>query len=150
MIAAKTNPVAEVASHASPVSVGEYPSTCCMNSDPRKMNVKKAPKAKNAIAFETRSERSRRTEPGTSGSGARRSTRTKLASSTPASAEEQQRRGRAPAVVRAAVQGVDQGQQAAGHRDGARGVEPTGAVSPVVARELRGGERRAARCRWAR
>jgi hypothetical protein len=66
VIAAATNEVAVVASQATPVRVGEYPRTCCMSSEPRKMKAKKAPNVKKAERFAATSVRLRSAELGTS------------------------------------------------------------------------------------
>src|ERR671918_2235774 len=78
--------VAEVASQDRPVFVGEYPRTCCISSEPRKMNEKKALKVKNAERLAATSVRFLSATAGTSGAGGRASVRTNAASSSAAAA----------------------------------------------------------------
>src|SRR6266498_1520421 len=59
--------VTEVASHDTPVFVAEYPRTCCINSEPRKMNEKKALKVKKAERLAATSVRFLSAVAGTSG-----------------------------------------------------------------------------------
>src|SRR5580698_7595675 len=82
VIAAATNDVAVVASQATPVRVGEYPRTCCISSEPRKMKAKNAPNVENDDRFAATSVRLRIAEPGTSGDRDRASIPTKAESST--------------------------------------------------------------------
>ena len=78
------NAVTEVASHDTPVFVAEYPRTCCISSEPRKMKEKKALKVKNAERLAATSVRFRSAAAGTSGWRERASIRTKAASSSAA------------------------------------------------------------------
>jgi hypothetical protein len=73
--------VSDVASHATPVFVGEYPRTCCISSVARKMNEKNALNVKNAERLAATSVRCRSAAAGTSGSRDRASMRTNDASS---------------------------------------------------------------------
>ena len=73
--------VTEVASHDTPVCVAEYPRPCCISSEPRKMNEKKALKAKNAERLAATSVRFFSANAGTSGARERASIRTNAASS---------------------------------------------------------------------
>ena len=80
-----TKAVTDVASQATPVLVGEYPRTCCISSDPRKMKEKNALKAKNAERLAATSVRCFTAAAGTSGARDRpRSARTATNSSAAA------------------------------------------------------------------
>ena len=135
------NAVTDVASHDTPVFVGEYPSTCCMSSEPRKMNEKKAPNVKNAgeVGSDERPVAER-------GGGNERRLRPTLDADEdrqqqPGEAEQQQRRAGRPAVVGATIEGVHEEQQAACDRRRAGGVELARLMLGVVGGEDHRGER---------